>query len=198
MKLYFVGMFILMAAFFLAIGVKVVSSKRPMLVPARIFFVFMALAFSPQLVNFFSMVGSEAGKRMGFILYLNPIMFICLLVFFWIQMKGYVAIGIYDETFRNSLHGSLNKNNIVFEEQLSVVKLISENANLQVAIQSWVGTGQLRLKKSNDAELLKRIVAGMNDYFIEHDIKSNNTTAIFYIIMGVFMVIAAGSFGVII
>lgn len=194
MKLYFVCMFTLMAVFFLFIGIKVIVSKKPMLITAKIFFVFMVLAFSPQAVNFFNMYGTEAATRMGFILYLNPVIFTVLLVFFWIQMKGYVAIGIYDETFRDALHSALNKNQITFEEQLSIVKLISADANLQVAIQSWIGTGQIRLKKSKDPVLLPKIISGMNEYFLESKVKANNTTAIFYVVMGCLMLIAAVGF----
>ena len=156
--------------------------------------VFMILAFSPQIVNFFNVYGTEVATRMGLILYLNPVIFTVLLVFFWIQMKGYVAIGIYDETFRDALHSSLNKNQIAFEEQLSIVKLISVNANLQVAIQSWIGTGQIRLKKSKDTVLLPKIISGMNEYFLENKVKANNTTAIFYVVMGCLMLIAAVGF----
>ena len=121
-------------------------------------------------------------------------MFICLLVFFWFQMKGYMAIGVSDDSFRNALHFSLNKNNLPFEEKLSVINLTSINAKLQVAIQSWIGVGQLKLKNSKDSKILREIVMGLNEYYIENDVGSNNITSMFYILMGIFMLIFTGAF----
>ena len=183
-----------MALFFLFIGIKVVLNKRPMFLSSRYFFGFMVLAFSPQFVNTANMLTKDLPSNLGLIIYLNPIMFVCLLVFFWFQMKGYMAIGISDDSFREALHYSLNKNNLPFEEQLSIVKLTSINASLQVAIQSWIGAGQLKLKKVKDSNVLPEIVKGINEYYSENNIKPNNITSIFYIIMGIFMLISAGAF----
>jgi len=108
-------------------------------------------------------------------------------------MKGFMAIGISDDSFRNALHYSLNQNQIQFEEQLSLIKLTGLNAELQVAVQSWVGTGQLKLKKSKDKYLLAKLVSSINDYYISNAITPNNTTSIFYIVMGLFMSVFSGS-----
>lgn len=187
MKLYFVSLFALMAIFFLLIGVRIVVTKKPLLINSRIFFVFMILCFSPQLINFMNLFGTEAGARMGAILYLNPLLYTLLLSFFWIQMKGYIAVGVHDESFRDAIHYSLNKNEMPFEEQLSLIKLTSIGAQLQIAVQSWVGTAQLKLKNSNDKSIIKKIVLVINDYYFENDIDVNNITAVFYILMGIVM-----------
>jgi hypothetical protein len=187
-------MFALMAVFLLFIGAKVVVTKRPIFISSRYFFAFLLLAFSPQFVNAAKMFSKDLPGSLGLITYLNPIMFVCLLIFFWFMMKGYIAIGVSDDSFRDALHFSLNKNNLPFEEQLSVIKLTSINANLQVAIQSWIGSGQLRLKNSKDAKVLPKIISEMNKYYVENNIHPNNITSIFYIILGVFMLVFAGAF----
>jgi hypothetical protein len=194
MNSFLKDLFSLMSIFFLFIGIKVVFSKRPVFMSSRYFFAFMVLAFSPQFVSTVTMFTKDMPDKLGFILLLNPIMFICLLVFFWFQMKGYMAIGVSDDSFRDALHYSLKKNSLPFEEQLSVIKLTSINANLQIAIQSWMGSGQLKLKKSNDKTILPNIIAGINEFYIENSIKPNNITSIFYIIMGVFMLIFSVAF----
>lgn len=113
-------------------------------------------------------------------------------------MKGYMAIGISDDSFRQALHFSLTKNNLPFEEQLSTITLTSIDANLQVAIQSWVGTGQIKFKKSGDPKILSEIVTGINQYYSENDIKPNNITAVFYIVTGILMLaLAAVTFNMI-
>jgi len=81
-------------------------------------------------------------------------------------MNGDMLIGIHDESFRDALHFFLNKNNMPFEERLSIVVLTEEKADLQVAIQVWIGVGQLKLRKSKKSELLKTIVSGINEYYI--------------------------------
>jgi len=194
MKIYFLFLFSLMSIFFLFIGIKVVAAKRPLFISSRYFFALMVLAFSPQFVNTVTMLAKGMPDKLGLILVLNPIMFICLLVFFWFQMKGYMAIGVSDDSFRDALHSSLNKNGLSFEERLSVIKLTSINATLQIAIQSWMGTGQLKLKNNNDRSVLPEIIAGINDYYNENDVKANNITSIFYIIMGVLMLLFAATF----
>ena len=108
-------------------------------------------------------------------------------------MKGYMLIGIHDDSFRDALHFSLNKNNFPFEERLSVVVLTEQNADLQIAIQSWIGAGQLKLKKSKDYSILKSVVDGINEYYVTNKIRPNNITSIFYIIMGIFMMVLGGA-----
>jgi len=192
LNIYFPILFAFMAVFFLYIGIKVIVSKRPLLLSSKIFFIFMVFAFSPQLIMSIERLTTSTGD-MGLFFYINPLMFIVLLIFFWIQMKGFMAIGISDDSFRNALHYSLNQNQIQFEEQLSLIKLTGLNAELQVAVQSWVGTGQLKLKKSKDKYLLAKLVSSINDYYISNAITPNNTTSIFYIVMGLFMSVFSGS-----
>ncbi|MDF7826268.1 hypothetical protein P4B35_19730 [Pontiellaceae bacterium B12227] len=194
MKIYFPLLFGLMAAYFLWIGLKVVLQKKPLLLPSRFFFAVMVLAFSPQLFNTTRLMGDTCSSGISILLWLNPVMFMCLLIFFWIQMKGYILIGIHDESFREALHFSLNKNKLKFEERLSIVALTEEKADLQVAIQSWTGVGQLKLRKSKNKTLIKNIVGGINEYYAANCIKPNNITSVFYIVMGLLMLICAVAF----
>jgi len=192
MKIYLPLLFAFMAFFFIFIGVKVVMSKRPLFMPAKYFFALMVLAFSPQFVNMMDMFLNDKLGKIGLILLISPILFVCLLVYFWVLMKGYMAIGVSDDSFRDAIHFSLKKNNQPFEEKLSTIKLTAINANLQISIQSWIGSAQLRFKQSKDTKLLAEIVMGMNEYYIKNDIKPNNVTSIFYILIGVLMLVFAG------
>ena len=182
-----------MAVFFLTIGIKVVTTNRPLLISSKVFFIFMLIAFSPQFMLTIDLILSST-TDLGLALYISPLMYLVLLMFCWVQMQGYIAIGISDESFRDALHHALNNNQIPFEEQLSLIKLTAIDAHLQVAVQSWVGTGQLKLKKSKDKTLLANLVSAMNDYYRTHAIKANNTTAIFYIALGLLMLVSAASF----
>jgi len=187
LSVYFPLLFVLMAFFFLYVGIKVITSNKPLLMSSKVFFVFMLVAISPQFITSIERLSSS--ENAGLVFYIMPLMFLALLGFFWVQMRGVIAIGIFDDSFRDALHYSLNENKIKFEEQLSIIKLIEIDAQIQVAIQSWVGTGQLKLKESNDKRLLTKLVGGVNDYYESNSVKVNNTTSIFYIVMGVFMLI---------
>ncbi|MBW8016684.1 MAG: hypothetical protein FVQ82_10890 [Planctomycetes bacterium] len=198
MNSFFPFIFVAMSFFFLFIGIKVVLSKKPLFIPSRYFFVFMVLAFSPVLINSFTMFSKEMSGSIKIMFYISPLIIISILVFQWFLMKGYMAIGISDDSFRQALHFSLTKNNLPFEEQLSTITLTSIDANLQVAIQSWVGTGQIKFKKSGDPKILSEIVTGINQYYSENDIKPNNITAVFYIVTGILMLaLAAVTFNMI-
>jgi len=109
-------------------------------------------------------------------------------------MKGYMAIGVSDDSFRDAIHFSLKRINQPFEEKLSAIKLTAINTILQIAIQSWIGSAQLRLKQSKDTKLLTEIIAGMNEYYINNNIKPNNVISTFYILIGFFMLVFAGVF----
>lgn len=193
MSLYLTLLFALMAAFFLFVGVKVVVSGKPLFLPSRLFFAFMLLAVSPQFINALEILAGPH-TEIPFLLLLTPFMWVVLLSFFWVQMQGYTAIGISDDSFRNAVHHALNENHIKFEEQISVIKLTELDTRLQVAVQSWVGTGQLKLRKSNTDGLLAKLVSGINGYYLSHKIKANNVTSVFYIVMGLFMLAFAIAF----
>jgi len=194
MKIYFPLVFAFIAFFFLFIGIKVVISKRPLFMPSKYFFAFIVLAFSPQFVTTVDMFLKGLPGKIGLIFLISPILFVCLLVFFWILMKGYMAIGVSDDSFRDAIHFSLKRINQPFEEKLSAIKLTAINTILQIAIQSWIGSAQLRLKQSKDTKLLTEIIAGMNEYYINNNIKPNNVISTFYILIGFFMLVFAGVF----
>ncbi len=186
-SIYIPIIFLVMAGFFLTIGLKVLLTKRPFLLNSRYFFAFILLSFSPSFVNTFNWFSERVSSEISFIFYLNPLMLIVLLVFFWFQMKGYMMVGISDDSFRDGLHFSLKKNGYEFEEKLSLIELSSLGAVLQVSVQSWIGMGQLKLKKSNDSSVLKKIINGLNEFYQNNSTKPNNVTSFFFIIMGVFM-----------
>ena len=194
MKIYFPFIFAIMAFFFLFIGIKVVMSRRPLFMPSKYFFAFLVLAFSPQFGITADLFFKDPPSKLRLLFLLSPILFVCLLVYFWILMKGYMAIGVSDDSFREAIHFSLKRINQPFDENLSAIKLTAINAKLQIAIQSWTGSAQLRLKQSKDTKLLSEIIAGINEYYDKNNIKPNNVTSIFYLFIGVFMLVFAGIF----
>ena len=76
-----------------------------------------------------------------------------------------------------------------YEESLSSIRLTSVEADLQVAIQSWMGTGQIKVRQVRHRALLKEIVQVMNDYFRTSPVETNMIYCVFALIGGIFAVL---------
>ena len=173
------------ALFFLGIGIRVMAARRPLLFNARWILGIVAVAFAPAVIVWLNLFSKSE----------NPIMLINILglfvifIFLAIVIKGYIVMGITDESFRAALHNALQELNIAFEETVGHIKLTSHNLELQAAVQSWVGSAQLKMKGSNGKPVLNEIVKAVSQYYQTHETKTNNVTAIFYLIMGLLMLV---------
>ena len=76
---------------------------------------------------------------------------------------------------------------------MSCLKIKETGEEMQVSIQGWMGTAQLKPTRRKSAEVVARIAGGMNRYFETTPGKMNYLTSYFYLIMGGFMVVCAGS-----
>ena len=187
-------LFGIMAVFMLAIGIRGIATKRPFLFPARWFIYVMSLGVLPAITEpVWLLLSDGVISSTGFsvFIWLNPLMFGCVLLMIWYQMKGYIAFGVTDDSFREALTSSLQKLNFPFEEQLSAIRLSSVEADFQVAVQSWMGVGQIKVKQTKHRPLLTQVVNEMNDFFLSTPARANMISCAFYTIMGVFMVFFA-------
>ena len=179
--------FILMAGFFIFIALKTLIGRRPLVFSSRWLFVFMCLAFLPSIANSISL-GFSSTRGFSMIAWLNPLMFTVLLGFFWIQMKGYMAFAISDTYFREALLASASSLGFSIEETMSRLKIKETGQEMQVAIQGWIGTAQLKSTSKESNDTVKQIANGMAKYFESTPGKMNFMTSYFYLIIGVFMV----------
>ena len=175
---------LILSCYFLFIGMNVILKKKPFIIPAKIPLVLILLAFLPQLVNTFAILSEDPPGRLYVISFLSMLLYFCLIVFLWLQMKGYLVFGVSDKSFRDALHFSLKKNELPFEERISRVDLPSVGASLQVVVQSWIGFGQFNLKGKVDPSIIKKIISGLNEYYFENDFRPKRATSIFYIVAG--------------
>ncbi len=104
------------------------------------------------------------------------------------MLRGYAAIGITGKSFRDALIYSLEKNNLEYKEELSAIILTESGVHLNVAIQDWIGSGMLKVKKNNGDFDLDKIVNGMKAYYDENNTKTNNFTSILYVFLGVILI----------
>jgi tetratricopeptide (TPR) repeat protein len=196
MRKMFPVIFGFIALTFLFTGLAVLLRKKPLLFSSRWMFALMVLCFFPQFIlpiQLLRLPGDQAGafRMIGL---LGPAMFVVLLVFLWIQMQGYVAMGIVDKSFRKALLSVLDDLQLEREEQLSIIRIPQANLDIQIAIQSWIGVGQIKNKSKNSEDVFQQIIAGLKRRFALGELETNNTTPAFYVIVGVFLLIFCGSF----
>lgn len=175
----------IMAIFLFAIGLRGILTKRPFLVSNRWLLAIMFVSFTPGILIGFLLPGDSP----FIIKWLNPMIFTVILVMMCFALKGYVAYAVTDTSFRDALLTSLQKLELPYEETLSTILLTSVEADLQVSIQSWMGAGQIKVKQRGHSLLLKKIAAAMNEYFRSSAAATNLTSCIFFLVMGILMVV---------
>ena len=179
--------FLLMALFFFLIGGSVIVKNRAIVFSARWFFGFLVFSFLPSIVMSVGWVFDERSTDMAMVEFVSPLMYVVMLFVFWRQMQGAMIIGVTDDSLRKSIHFTLKEMNEDFEEALSRIILKNKNTELNISMQSWMGSGQVRMKKHDDL-FMKEYILLSNRYFTTSGDRANRFTAYFYIIMGVFMI----------
>ena len=175
----------IMAIFFFGIGIRAILSKRPFLVSNRWMLSVMFVVFIPVIFQF------ALRPLDGIMGWTHPILFGMILVMMWYQLKGYVAYAVTDTSFRVALVAALQKLQLPYEESLSVIRLTSVNADLQVAVQSWIGTGTIKVKQREHRAVLREVVKAMNDYFRTSTVSTNFISCVFLVVAGAVMAVLA-------
>ena len=178
-------MFGIMAIFFFGIGIRAILTKRPFLVSNRWMLSLIFVALVPGIVL---SLKSFSGEIMG---WTTTLLYGVILVMMWYQLKGYVAYAVTDTSFREALVAALQKLQMPYEESLSVIRLTSVDADLQVAVQSWMGTGTIKVKQRAHRSVLKEIVPVMNEYYRTSAVSTNFVSCVFMVVAGVIMAILA-------
>ena len=62
---------------------------------------------------------------------------------------------------------------------------------MQVAIQGWIGTAQLKSTSKESSDAVRQIADGMTKYFQSTPGKMNYITSYLYLIVGVFLIAMA-------
>ncbi|MGA8438399.1 MAG: tetratricopeptide repeat protein [Candidatus Sulfotelmatobacter sp.] len=192
----FPALFGIIALPFLFTGLAVVLRKKPLLFSSRWMFALIVVCFAPQFILPFQMLGLSGNHlgRFTMIIWLVPLMFVVLLVLLWIQMQGYVIMGIVDKSFRKALLSVLDELHLERQEELSIIRVPQASLDIAVAIQSRMGVGQVKNKSNSGQEVFHQIIAGLKRRFAQGELETNNTTSVFYVILGFIMLVFCGFF----
>ena len=173
------------AIFFLTVGLRGILTKRPFLISQRWFLSIMCAIIIPTILlpSLLSFPG-DFFMRWG-----SPLMFGFILLMMCYQMRGYTAYAVTDTSFREALLEALQKLQLPYEESLSLIRLTSIEADLQVSVQGWLGTGLIKVKQRAHRSVLREIVNAMNEYFRISSVPTNTITCVCSVVIGGFMVI---------
>ena len=173
---------------FIGLGFYAIVRSRPFVVHARWMLLILLLGMSPPLaMQVSSFFDHYSGGGLGLETLTSPLMMIIVVWFMAQQTRGYVIFGTTQESFRDAVLAALLDLNLPFEESMSSIRIPSVPAELNVAVQGWIGTGQLRLRNGGRPGLLGAIVRRMSNHFGSSQVKTNMTSAIVCLILGVFM-----------
>lgn len=182
--------YVTMAVFFLVVGLRVVFTRRPFLLsgkwPLAVGSIFFVSGIIPNLLL-------SPANVMNWVV---VILVGAFLLMMGRGLKGYVVYAFTDDSFRESLIAALEKLQLPHEESLSVIRLTSIDADLQVSIQSWVGLGNIKIKQKAHHSALREIANTMNANLGASPVSKNIVFCVFLVVAGVgFAGFAIDSFG---
>ncbi len=153
----FPGACMLCAAVFIA------ARKKPLVLRSALI---MLCVFTPVFASIFAGMHDIVmfAGRSGYIGWIAAALFAGAYAGLWIQLRGYIILGAPKESMTDAVRFALNKNNILFEQEMLKIKLVSVGGFLRI-----IPTGlyfRLVLEKSKERESLGKIAAGIREYYI--------------------------------
>lgn len=170
---------------FLSMALFVFVRRRPLILDSRWMLVIMVLCFLPQILMSVQMCFNHP----SFMDVLLILMYCVLIVWFVIMMKGFTIYGADGTDFQRLFVESLNDKNFEYEQTLSSIKIKNPELELSIAIQSWVGTAQVRYKSKGNHEVLDDIIKQLKT----KEIKANFMFPVFYLLIGLMITILSVS-----
>jgi len=186
-------MFGLMTLYFFSIGLRLLISRKPVVMSSRWTVAFIALALSPQLLNTFFYKG--AIKELGIMQWISPLMFLTVMVMMIISQRGYAVFGVTEEYFREAVLGTVAALGFTVEETMSCLRIKETGQEIKIMVQGAMGAAHLRPKSKDSHALVQEIAKGMRTYFRVHTGKTKMLIAYIYILLGVCLLATGISLG---
>ena len=184
----------LMAIFYLTVGMRGILTKRPFMISNRWFLATILVVLIPSILLILLPLFRGDPAPINWLHWLNALVFGSILLVIpvlWYALKGYATYGVTDASFQEALTTALEKLQLPYEESLSAIRLTSIEADLQVSVQSWMGTALIKVKQRAHRSYLKEIVNAMNEYFRMSSVSINMTSCVFLLGTGVFEILIA-------
>jgi len=176
--------FLLFVAFYGYISFSILVRRKPVIVRSNIVMVLLALLLIPVII--FNVIRLDYSASDNLWQLLAPGSFAFLLVFLFFMLKGFSIYGIDSSDFRRLLLAAFDALGIKIAEELSKIKLIDSNAEVNISFQEWTGTGMIRTKRRKDFDL-RKLQKEYSKLLENSDVKTKKVTAFFYLGFSIFM-----------
>ena len=194
---FFLLLSIFFTSCFLGIGFFISIMQKPIILSAKWMFVFLALCTAPGLFSFLLVGDTLFGSLdLYWLKLVFPFFIILITIYSWPQYHGYMIFGIDEGSFRKEIISILEDMNLKWEEQISTLRIPSENLEIQIAFQGWSGVGQIRKKNKNSSATFKKIISKFKSSLSKKDIKVHNYIGVQFLILGIFFALISSSFGI--
>ena len=164
---------VLIAFFCGCIGLKIIVSKRPLIVSSKVHFYCVLAVFMPFIIQV--VISISANKAIP-IVELILLMLLAMAGWYGCIFTGYTVIyGITNPAFRDSLIAVFQKMGIEFEEDKAGVTTIpSEGIRIEAKVRR-IGMVKLRNKGKSHTEWSKRLEMALREYYAVNTVKMTYT-----------------------
>jgi hypothetical protein len=180
--LFLISIIIIISISFISMGVYVLVCKKPLIFDARWMLAMVMIIFTPQVIN--SLLNFKSFEHISFF---TPVMYIVLIIFMIFTLKGFIIYGVNAEDFQIKFIENLKRLGFEYTESFSKIIIKEPALEINIALQSWIGSGQIKLKGKHNKIEFHKLIKSLK----KTDIKSNNLAPIFYIIIGI-LILGAG------
>lgn len=188
---YFLPVLIgVMATSLVVIGLRALITRRPFLFSVRWLLLFGLLGLGPALLmpDGGLPIHEHVATAMELLLeWAGPVLFVVALAVWALRMRGYLALAVTEASLREALLDSLQRLRLPHEEASGSVRLPSVPGELQVAVQGWMGTGQLKAGNPQSKAVLNEIAQQMNEYFRTQRVGVNLICPLIYTLVGLLL-----------
>lgn len=187
----------IMAIAFIGVGFLGTFREKPFMMSSKWQAVGIIVALSPAFVTMitFALSNKDESLYMALALWVGAGLMMALLLRKLMLVKGYMAFGINDESFRHVLLTSVSDMGISYQEQLSRLVLPENNMQLRITILSRSGTGHISPGGDVKPEVFSGIIKKMNEKFQSGPYLINRKGYFTNLIVGVFLFVLAVVFG---
>ena len=182
-----------MAFAFMGIGFVGIHRKKPFMMSSKWQAVGIIVALSPAFLTMisFALTAKDASLYLLLSLWVGAGLMMAILLRKLMLVKGNMAFGINDESFRHVLLTTLSDLGLSYQEQLSRLVLPDHNMQLRVTILSRSGTGHVSPSGDVKPEIFANIIRTMNQKFDSGPYQINRKGYAANLMVGVLLLVVA-------
>ena len=165
---------------FIGIGLYVLLLQKPVILSYKWTFAVIPLVFIiPVLLDFSHPLSIRTFHPFSLII---PIIFF---FYFYFIKRGYMVLGADGDDFQKAFIETLQEENLEYEQTFISIKIKEPALEMSIAFQTWVGSGQIRLKSRKNKQTFDRIISHLKT----KTIKPNLIIPILYLLIGIVLIL---------